>query len=180
MCVISAHSKSTTIYSALVLDKITKIKTSEKYGDEIYWVITEFKSSGKNAQHTIPHYPVHWPARALNDVKNVPLWQGKIPSGQSSIIYLELVEHDAPPFNVDDSIGSVRLVVKNEKGNLKIDWKDSENVKYNETKEGKLTFEKLRFHGEGGEYLVTMHFKQLNANQYQPIQASNNRRIRLR
>lgn len=180
VCSVAVQAKSSAIYPVLVLDKITKVKTAEKYGDELYWVVTEFKSSGKNLQYTIPRYPVHWPSKALDSVKDLQLWRGKLPPGQSSIVYLELVEHDAPPFNIDDSIGSVRLVVKNDKGTLKVDWQESENVKYKEVKDGSLVFEKLKFHGEGGEYLVSMHFKKIRASKYHPIDSDHNKRVKLR
>lgn len=179
-CLCTVHAESQAIYPALVLDKMVKIKTAEKYGDELYWVITEFKSTGKNLQYTIPRYPVHWPAKSLDSIKNIQLWRGKVLPGQSSTIYIELVEHDAPPFDIDDSIGSVRLVIKNDHGKLKVEWQESENVNYDEAKEDNLRFEKLNFHGEGGEYLIKMHFKKLNGSEYRPIEHVPNSRVKLR
>lgn len=158
LCSFFVHASSATIYPTLILDSISQIKTSEKYGDEIYWVVTEFKSSRKNLQYMVPQSPVHWPAKALSSIRNLKLWEGKLSQGQSSILYLELVEHDASPFDVDDSIGSMRLVIKNDKGQLKVDAQNSENVKYDASKQGSVAVQELLFHGEGGEYLVKMHF----------------------
>lgn len=161
-CFLFEQASASTLYPTLKLASIAQIKTSEKHGDEIYWVLTEFKSSNKkNVQYTIPEYPLHWPSKGLKQIANVNLWQGKLADGQSSILYLELVEHDAPPFNTDDSMGAMRLVVRNDRGHLNIDWQNSENVDHDQSKNGALMVEKLRFHGAGGDYLVTMHFDEL-------------------
>ena len=175
VCAITAHAS--TLYPALVLDNIKQIKTVENYGDELYWVITEFKSNGKNKQYTIPRYPVHWPSKALDQIKKLTLWNSELKDGQSVILYVELVEHDAPPFNVDDSIGSVRLVIKNRKNRLKVDWQDSENVKRKILKKNKG--QELTFHGEGAEYVAELQFKQLKAKDYKPLKHQGHHKTRM-
>ena len=177
LCATIVHAK--TIYPAYVLENIQKIKTTEHYGDELYWVITEFHSNGKNTQYTIPRYPIHWPAKALSQIKNLKLWNGKLDEGQSTIVYVELVEHDAPPFNIDDSVGSVRLVLKNKKGELKVEWQDSENVQKKDIKKDGRRVEELTFHGEDGEYLTQFYFKMLSEKEYRPMKKTSARHSRL-
>ena len=159
-------SNDKTIYPSLMLQKISSIVTSEHYGDELYWVITEFNKAGSNRQFTIPKYPVHWPTKALEQVKNLQLWYGRLKADQEVTLYIELVEHDAPPFDVDDSVGSVRLVLKNNDGNLVVDWQDSENVKQKTVTSDKKQVEQLTFHGDGGEYAALMYFENLTAKTY--------------
>lgn len=160
ICVMTAQAKVATLYPKLILDNITQIKTSEKGGDELYWVITKFQSSHDSLQYTIPKYPVHWPSKALGQLKNIPLWSGKLRPRESSILYLELVEHDAPPFNRDDSLGAIRFVIQNKKGHLKVTWQESENVKYTHRHIHPLIFKDLIFNGAGGKYNIKMHFQE--------------------
>ena len=173
-------SNDKTIYPVLMLQKISSVETSEHYGDELYWTITEFNKRGGNRQFTIPKYPAHWPTKVLDQIKDLQLWYGKLKQGEGVMLYVELVEHDAPPFDIDDSIGSVRLVLKNKGGKLVIDWQDSDNVKQKTIKSGGKNVEQLAFHGEGGKYIANMYFSNLTADTYKkPSKSIHNKLLRI-
>lgn len=153
------------IQAVIQMDSIDVQKSTEEYGDEIYLVITEFDADGANTQFTIPQYPVTWPSEGIHQVKNVKLWQGEIKSGKTDEIIIELVEHDAPPYNVDDSIGSVRIKLNNNNGTLNILWQQNWDESAGKTnaaevvKSDALTSKTFVFKGDGGEYTLTFSLK---------------------
>lgn len=141
----------------IILNSIEVNKTSEEYGDELYIVVTKFGADGSNTQYTIPEYPITWPSEAIHQIKDVHVWQGIVPVGAKDEIIIELVEHDVPPYNVDDSIGSIRIKLSNKDGKLNTTWEQN----WHETDKNKTEVvlqpnkgvsESYTFKGEGGDY----------------------------
>jgi hypothetical protein len=143
------------LHPKVIVQSIEVIKQAERYGDEVYLVVTEFNSRNENKQYTIPRYPITWPSRALDKVHDLKIWSGDLEEGEEVHLMLELVEHDAPPFNADDSIGSADLTLKNHKGTLKVEWDSHYGMIEHEKKQddGKTSYD-YKFTGESGEYRV--------------------------
>lgn len=146
-----------TLQPRILLKRVEVIQAQENYGDEVYMVITEFAPKGANRQYTVPDYPVHWPSKHIDQIKDANIWQAKLADGEQIEVILEAVEHDAPPFNVDDSLGSVVVKVKNNKGKLEADWKGRTNLVKHETKQVDGTkVERFTFTSDdqGGKYAL--------------------------
>lgn len=143
----------------ITLNSIEIDKTSDEYGDEIYLVITKFGADGSNTQYTIPEYPITWPTEAIHQIKDIHLWEGIIPEGGSDEIIIELVEHDVPPYNVDDSIGSIRIKINNKGGKLDTVWEQNWHESNKNKAEKALSSnneasQSYTFIGEGGKYIL--------------------------
>lgn len=110
------------VHKTIYVQKIEAIETEESSGDEVYLLITELSPHSRNQQYTIPQYPVTWPSRALPQVANLKVWDGSLDKDEQSEVIVEVVEHDAPPFNADDSIGSARLKLKRINDRIEADW----------------------------------------------------------
>lgn len=147
-------------HPVLYMDTIAQVKSAESYGDELYFVVTEFNSDNKNKQYTIPNYPIHWPSDALPQIKNLKMWDGVITDGETIELVVELVEHDAPPFDVDDSIGALKVKLVNKNGALETTWLDAQTASHTQEKDKKVTFEIFDFKGEGGDYRARFYLSQ--------------------
>ena len=97
-------------------------KLSEESGDEVYFTVTEYSNLRQPEHYRIPMYPTHWLSKNLDQVKNLSLWQYDLEEGESVQLILTLIEHDVPPWNVDDHLGSVKLNIKNHQGQLETKW----------------------------------------------------------
>lgn len=109
-----------TIYA----NQIKMLRTNDKFGDEVYFVVTEYHSDGHSRQYTVPHYPAHWMSKSLPRMKNVKLWSEPLNEGEGVVVVLELMEQDAPPFDVNESIGSTEIRLANQKGQLSVKWNE--------------------------------------------------------
>jgi len=148
-------AKSDALHPKIIIKSMKMLKSTEHYGDELYLVVTEFNSRNDNQQYTIPRYPITWPSRALDQVHDLKVWSGSLYDGDEVDLSIELVEHDAPPFNVDDSIGSAELKLKNNKGKLTTEWTTRHGMTdHQEKKDAKQTSHHYTFKGDGGEYLI--------------------------
>lgn len=149
-----------TVQKQLMIDNFEVTQAVEAMGDEIYLMVTVLNSKGDDKQYTIPNYPVTWPSESVERIDNLVVWEGGIDEGESTEIIVELVEQDAPPFNVDDSLGSARIKLENNKGNVVAEWDSFHHTSeytQEETKQG----EKYRYHfnGHGGKYSAHLHLK---------------------
>lgn len=151
----SAKSVNTTPV-VLKLEDIQVIKTAAQFsGDEIYVNITEYSSVDKPAMHRVPEYPSHWLSKYIDKVKDVTLWQKAIQDEESVELIISVVESDAPPWDVDDLIGSVKLKVYIEKGKLEQEWSIPNKAIV------KTAGEKDHFvlTGDGAEYKISLNLK---------------------
>jgi hypothetical protein len=84
--------------------------------------VTEYSTNSHPVNYVIPDYPSHWLSKRLADVKNVTVWADTLKEGEGAAIIFSLIEQDVPPWHMDDLIGTVKLKVRNERGQLKREW----------------------------------------------------------
>lgn len=156
VCAETAEKKSSiALHPKVLVESIKLITATEAGGDELYFVITEFNSRDENQQYTVPSYPVTWPSRSVDQINNLKLWSGNLYEGDETELLIEFIEHDMPPLNVDDSLGSIRIKFKNVKGKLETQWTDDENATdVKNTKEGETNHREYTFTGDGGDYII--------------------------
>jgi L-fucose mutarotase/ribose pyranase (RbsD/FucU family) len=143
---------------AVNLMEIKKLVTTESHGDELYFAMTEYSSHARSRHYLVPRYPTHWLSRHLQAVVDVGLWEKTLAVGESAEIIFSLIERDAPPWFVDDLIGTVKLRVRNHEGHLEKRW-TMPNKKITEPLAQKSNTFVMT--GDEGEYHVT--FKLLQA-----------------
>lgn len=107
---------------AVQLQRIEKIKSQEKSGDELYISVTEFPKDGTPKHYQIPSFPTHWLSEHLSSIKDVTLWERSSKGCADNKVVFSLVEEDIPPWNLNDLIGSVVLEMKCENGKQSHTW----------------------------------------------------------
>ena len=107
---------------AVNLLHLKALQTSERGGDELYMSVTVYPSQGQPSTKQIPQRPLHWLNSHLDKINNLNLWKGKLAVGQSVSLMFSLMEQDAPPWNTDDLIGTVRVHIKNDAGKIISNW----------------------------------------------------------
>lgn len=143
------------IVPTLYLKAIQAKTQTEVSGDEVYLAITEFSPGGKNRHYTVPQFPLRWPAGALPHIADLALWKTVLGSGESTEVVVSVVEHDTPPWNLDDMIGSIKIKMLNEKGVLKSQWIPIDKEAREQTViEKEKTVHSYPLRGEGGHYQV--------------------------
>ena len=121
-----AQTKNETgVHVELRLSDIVSNIASEKSGDELYITVTDYSNFAKPGYSRIPSFPTYWLAKHLNSVSDIKLWEHNFNNGEASQIIISLIEHDMPPWNVDDLIGSVKVNIANRDGKLDIKWDPS-------------------------------------------------------
>lgn len=118
----SFSSWSATQAVTLKLNFIEKIKSAETMGDELYFHVTEYSSMTKPVHTLVPDYPIHWLSHYLENVKNVTIWERSLKEGEAVELALSLTERDAPPWNLDDLVGTLKVKFKQEGGTLVQHW----------------------------------------------------------
>lgn len=136
-----AHSGHPT-HVELVLNELHYLVRNEKGSDEIYLSVTATYSDGKFKSYTIPGgrppvldsaeagFPVgppetpqlYWLTKGMDNVKDVSLWSDDLQAGQAVQLAVSVIEHDMPPWNLDDMIGTVKINVGNKDGKVSADW----------------------------------------------------------
>lgn len=106
----------------LRLESITKLKSSETHGDELYFAITEYSSHGDSHHSRVPQYPMRWLSKDVSEIKDVTLWQGKVDNEEGIEILLSLIEMDVAPWNIDDLVGTVKVKFKVDNNSIYCDW----------------------------------------------------------
>lgn len=128
----------------LFLNSILDIQPNERSNDEIYLTVTARYSDGEFESYTVPkgqHDPVnlghygarfpagppssprlYWIAKGLKQVKNIPLWTKDLKPGQGVQLVISIMEHDMPPWNLDDLIGSLKIDIGNQNGKIDAKW----------------------------------------------------------
>lgn len=139
------------------LERIEKIQSQEKKGDELYFSITEFPQKGQPRHYQIPSFPAHWLSGYLSSVNNVTLWQKSMQSCDETKVIFSLVEEDLPPWNLDDLLGSVELNLKCEQGKLVPHW-SIPNQKITEATPN--VNGGFQFKGDSSEYRATFKLEQ--------------------
>ena len=141
--------------TTLILKKIQAIKTSEKGGDELYFDVLEFGNDRKPKHFHIPTYPHHWPSFVLNKIKDIKLWQGALnKTGQVNLI-VSLLEKDAPPWALNDLIGSFKITISLKDG-IQQFILQKQGVNFPEHEFSDKFQKDLNLSGDDGEYQVSI------------------------
>lgn len=119
---IASEERQDAAGHVLTLSSIEFKKASEDYGDELFFNVTTYASNGVSTHYQVPTYPTHWHSARLDQVHDVPLWEGQVPEDGAIEIIVSLTERDAPPWNIDDLVGSVKLKLRQEGGEVVEDW----------------------------------------------------------
>lgn len=117
-----AVAKTSSVSAMVKLNRIEAEKTTEQGGDEIYFNVTSYSSSGQSTMERTPQAPAHWNSKALDKVKDIILWEGNLDEGEEVKLILSVVEQEFPIWEHDELIGGAQLELKNQKGTLKPLW----------------------------------------------------------
>lgn len=165
----SAMAKPLSV--SLYIEKIKAIELNEKSGDEIYMVISEFYSGGKSNYYLFPdssayknnknlitptriERPVaYWKSDMLHKINNLQIWNHKLKDNEGVEIIVSFVERDAPPWDLDDQIGSIKIKLKNDNGHLRSNW-NTANSRI------KKTANNFQLKGDHSQYEVSLYIKQ--------------------
>ncbi|HET9843194.1 MAG TPA: hypothetical protein VFP93_00885 [Gammaproteobacteria bacterium] len=128
-------------------------KSSEKRGDELYFSVTEYPSHERPKNYLIPTFPSHWLSQHLANVRDVELWSRTLKNNESVQVVISLMERDAPPWNIDDLIGTIKFKAKNSNGQIKKAW-SIPNQKDQETHTDNTN--QFKFYGENSEYQLEL------------------------
>ena len=115
-------ANNNVIHPSVHLLSMKAVSTAEKRGDELYLNVTVFHSEGESDLFRFPAKPLYWPSEHIEKVDNLQVWDGQLKNGESAEVLFSLVEHDMPPWNTDDLVGTVRLHIKNTQGALEASW----------------------------------------------------------
>lgn len=121
LCFTANASVESVKHVQVRLKKIEKIKSSES-NDELFFAITKFSNKERSAYEQVPGYPLYWNSDKLDKINELVLWEGDVTQGESIRLIISLIEHDAPPFYLDDLLGSSKLTLTNSSGELSYEW----------------------------------------------------------
>ncbi len=144
----AAQEKSGTEFQ-VSLEQLKKIKSTESQGDELYFSVTEYSSIERPRTYLLPNFPTHWLSEHLSEIKDLALWQKNIDKNESIMLVISLLERDAPPWNTDDLIGTLKLKIYHEDGQLKHVWQIPNHKEVEMTDKNKQQF---IFSGDSGKY----------------------------
>lgn len=119
----ASNATPSTQNISIILDHLELIKEGEVGGDELYIDMSIAKSNTPTEFIRIPEKPMHWPSRLAKQIKNVSLWSGTLAPNQKLTALISLLESDDSIINVDDFIGSMQVMIENQKDHLTLDWK---------------------------------------------------------
>src|SRR5690349_20024732 len=88
---------------------LEKKHTQEKSGDELYISITEYSKNNLPRNYQVPAFPSHWLSQYVNNVKDAVLWKKDLKECEDAELLITLVDEHIQPWNVDDSLGSLKL-----------------------------------------------------------------------
>lgn len=150
--------QSQVIKPKVLLKQIKEIKSQERQGDELYFDVTVIRAGKPKAYYRIPSHPMQWSSNVVSKVKNISLWSEKIQPGHSAVLLLSLMEQDSKPFNPDDLIGVIRIVIENKDGNVKAQWTLPNQLNSDE-KNASSGVKKFSLSGARGQYDVFLSLK---------------------
>lgn len=133
---------------------IQVVSSSESRGDEIYFNLTEFHHDRTVTHFAFPEPPSVWKSKDLAQVKPTLLWKQTIEQGQPLELMITLVEHDNPPWDVEDVLGTIKIHLRNNDGKLINNWvvEKTADIKTLETPQGNI--KRVKFSGNHGDYIV--------------------------
>jgi hypothetical protein len=154
LLVFSLNAVANSKHVSIKLLKIEAAKTSERSGDEIYFSIISYPNKAEPTIARVPMFPLHWKSKDLKTVTNVMLWEGDLNPGQSTLLVLSLLEQDLPPFNSDDHIGSVQVILKNDNGKLIAKWGQAHYIDQPKVQQPDIKIPKFIMFGNKSKYVT--------------------------
>lgn len=152
-----AASSVTPVPVKIVLTDLKVVKPTEKSGDELYFSVTEYSSVDHAKSFEVPEFPEDWLSGQVKDLKRVVLWEKMLQDNESAMVVISLLDRDAPPWDMDDLVGTIKFKVKNSNGKIQKEWsipnKSDTKVIGNEKSSFELT-------GDGGDYKMDLLFEQ--------------------
>lgn len=141
------------VYPEVSLANLKVITTSEFRHDQLYISVAEYDDNGNIKLTRVPDYPLSWPLKKDQEVNNQKLWAGSLKKGQSIALVFSLVEQDLSVFDPDDLIGSTKLILKNDHGELHAKWSvpNTSDKPLELTGKQPLT-QHYQLSGDGGQY----------------------------
>ncbi|MBB70799.1 MAG: hypothetical protein CMF50_00170 [Legionellales bacterium] len=149
----------TQIHPSIALLKISAQKRAES-SDEVYLAIAEFHSGSKGKYYTVPPYPIHWSSKMLSKIQDLKVWDGIISDGEGVELLISLMEHDAPPYNPDDLIGTVKVRLQYRDGQLHQEWSSpSKESEQKSIRQGKAEMAQFSLMSDNANYQLTFELK---------------------
>ena len=149
---------SQSLHPTINLVNISAVTTAERQGDELYMSVTAYPSSGRPTHYVIPKPPLHWLSDHLEQINTLKLWDGRVAQGEAVTLIFSLIEMDVPPWNTDDLVGTIRVHIKNDAGQLTSSWsmpnRSDEPIIVRGSKGATKQFEFID--DEGGHYKLTL------------------------
>lgn len=134
----------------LILKSFKTEQSQEKGGDELYISVTEYTKNHSPSYYQVPAFPAHWLSEHIGKVNNALLWKKDLTKCEDTDLMITLVEEDLIPWNVDDSLGSLKLKLTCKNDKLQGEWNIPNTNAVSKSK-GKDAFQ---FTGDNGRYDV--------------------------
>lgn len=149
----SAAEKSLNL--ELLLNKVKVVKAQEIDGDELYFTTSVYRKNESTVYSRIPEKPAYFNPLMIKKAANLSLWSGDLTQGQSVAVVISLNELDQMLLDPDELIGSMRVIIQNDKGSLKTRWSIPNRMEGPETIAGqKGDIQKFDLFGPNGHYEV--------------------------
>lgn len=152
-----AQESSAVMPVRIDLTEIKVVKTTESGGDELYFSVTEYSSLDRPHHYLVPNFPTHWLSDQLSQITDVELWSKKLKQNESVEVLISLLERDAPPWNVDDLIGTVKFRISYVDGELK---RESSIPNLKDTQRSADSKNEFVLIGDGGEYNIRLNVEE--------------------
>ncbi len=124
LCILSLFSTSVLAQTEakLILKSFKTEQSQEKSGDELYISVTEYTKNHSPSYYQVPAFPAHWLSEHIGKVNNAIIWKKDITKCEDVDLMITLVEEDLLPWNVDDSLGSLKLKLTCQNDKLQGEW----------------------------------------------------------
>lgn len=154
------------IYSSLIFGYEAKIKLSsmekkhsqEQSGDELYISITEYSKNHLPRNYQFPAFPSHWLSQHVSNIKDAVIWKKELKECEDIDLLINLVEEDVQPWNVDDSLGALKLKLSCQNGKTQGQWEIPDNKTVSKIPNQK---DKFNFTGSNGQYELQFSFENI-------------------
>jgi hypothetical protein len=122
-----ANAQSNPNKQNKVILYLESISYNKSVKDKIFIHITEYSNIEEPTEYRLPTYPKHWLTKELGKLKDIVLWQGRLKNLENKSLVVSLVDHDNPPLDSNEPLGSVRLNLTNDayKGIIS-NWEDAD------------------------------------------------------
>lgn len=152
---VSPLSFANNIAAQLNLISLKGLHASESYGDELYFNVTEFRRDHIVKHYSIPEFPAVWSSKALENIPKLKLWEQELANNERVELLVTLVEHDNPPWDREDILGTVKVLLKNDNGKLIVKWLEATNSEtFGKEKKQASSMGRFLFKGAKGLYQV--------------------------